>query len=207
MNPDETNRVINRLKHSYECKIDELQDRHRKELKVKNEEISLYKNCLFNMTEIATNLSKQKIEIISNNNHQIEVRAGSKSMSKSEASKYNQSQANIGNVVDQAQSGSKIEGIGVQHNYAPEQNLAKAAAEIQALLKELEKTYSTETTTGKMTIATQTIEQIDNDPKLTQRILSALKAGGTSALDSLLDHPAASFVISALDDWQQSKDN
>ena len=38
-------------------------------------------------------------------------------------------------------------------------------------------------------------------------INSALKVGGTSALDSLLDHPAASFAIAALEDWQQTKDN
>ena len=56
-------------------------------------------------------------------------------------------------------------------------------------------------------IATEAIQRIDNDPKLAPRILSALKAGGTSALDSLLDHPAASFVIGALEDWQQTQSN
>ncbi len=56
-----------------------------------------------------------------------------------------------------------------------------------------------------MAIATEAIERINNDPKLASRILSALKAGGTSALDSLLDRPAASFVIGALEDWQQTK--
>ena len=65
--------------------------------------------------------------------------------------------------------------------------------------------YPTNTTTGKMAIATKAIERIDNDPKLASRILSALKAGGTSALDSLLDHPAASFAIAVLEDWQQTK--
>ncbi len=54
-------------------------------------------------------------------------------------------------------------------------------------------------------IASQAIQRIDSDPKLTDRILSALKTGGISALDSLLDHPAASFVIAALEDWQQTK--
>jgi phosphoenolpyruvate-protein kinase (PTS system EI component) len=85
------------------------------------------------------------------------------------------------------------------------QSLAEAAAEIQALLKQLEQSYSADTTTGKMTIATKAIKHIDNDPKLTQRILSALKAGGISALEQLLNHPAASFFISALEDWQQNK--
>ena len=92
-------------------------------------------------------------------------------------------------------------------NEAEQQNLAQAAADIQALLKQLEETYPTDTTLGKVAIANEAIQHIDNDPKLTQRILSALKAGGTSALDSLLDHPAASFVIGALEDWQQTKNS
>ena len=90
-------------------------------------------------------------------------------------------------------------------NEAEQQNLAQAAADIQALLKQLEETYPTNTFSGKVAIANEAIQQIDNDPNLTSRILSALKAGGTSALDSLLDHPAASFVIGALEDWQQTK--
>ncbi len=85
------------------------------------------------------------------------------------------------------------------------QSLADAAKEIQALLKQLEQTYSTNTTTGKMNIATEAIKHIDNDPKLTRRIFSSLKAGGVSALEQLLNHPAASFFIAALEDWQQNK--
>jgi hypothetical protein len=85
------------------------------------------------------------------------------------------------------------------------QNLADAAAEIQQLLIQLEKSYSTDTTSGKMTVATEAIRHIENDPKLVKRILGALKSGGTQALSQFLNHPAASFVIGALEDWQKSK--
>ena len=102
-------------------------------------------------------------------------------------------------------SGDNIAGDKNTSNIYNSQDLTQAAADIQALLEQLEKTYSTNTTMGKMELATQAIQQIDNDPKLTSRILCAFKAGGISALDSLLDHPAASFVIGALDDWQQTK--
>lgn len=104
--------------------------------------------------------------------------------------------------------GTIIENVGRDVNqYAPEQkqDLATAAAEIQKLLEQLEKTYPTDTTTGKMTIATKAIEAIENNPTLMQRILSALKSGGTAALEQLLSHPAASFAIAALEDWQKSK--
>ncbi|MEC4813628.1 MAG: hypothetical protein SAK29_10220 [Scytonema sp. PMC 1069.18] len=55
--------------------------------------------------------------------------------------------------------------------------------------------------------ATQVIERIESDRALSQRVLSALKAGGTEALAQLLNHPAASFVIGALEDWQKTKDS
>ena len=85
------------------------------------------------------------------------------------------------------------------------QNLAEAAAEIQQLLEQLEKSYPTETTAGKMEVATQTIKCIENNPTLSKRILSALKTGGVKAFEQFLSHPAASFVIGALEDWQQTK--
>lgn len=81
--------------------------------------------------------------------------------------------------------------------------IAEIAAEIQSLLEQLEKFYSTETTTGKMKIATEAIECIDRDPNLAKPILSALKAGDISSLQQLLNHPAASFTIAALQDWQK----
>ncbi len=88
-------------------------------------------------------------------------------------------------------------------NEATSKTLVETAEEIQQLLEQLDKTYSTETTTGKMTIATEAINRIDNDPIAKQRVLSALKAGSIQALAQLLNHPAASFVIGALEDWQK----
>ena len=87
------------------------------------------------------------------------------------------------------------------------QNLAQAAAEIQALLEQLDKTYSTDTTKGKMELAASAIAQIDSNPTLTARILSALKVGSVKAFEQFLSHPAASFVIGALEDWQKTKEN
>ena len=89
-------------------------------------------------------------------------------------------------------------------NEAQKKNLAEAAAEIQQLLNQLSQTYPTSTTAEQMVVATEAIKRIESDPKLVERILSALKAGSISALEQLLNHPAASFVIAALEDWQKS---
>lgn len=98
-----------------------------------------------------------------------------------------------------------IEGDYYNNNPEQKQNLAKAAAEIQQLLETLDKTYPTDTTTGKMKVAAAAVEQIDTNPALSNRVLSALKAGGVSAVEQLLNHPAASFFIAALQECQQTK--
>ncbi|MDZ8258086.1 hypothetical protein [Nostoc sp. ChiQUE01b] len=102
----------------------------------------------------------------------------------------------------------RIEGDYIQGDYyaaSKQQNLAEAAAEIQKLLEQLDKSNTTDTTLGRMQVAAETIKAIENNPTLAQRITSALKAGGVQALAQLLNHPAASFVIGALEDWQKTK--
>ncbi len=102
----------------------------------------------------------------------------------------------------------RIEGDYIQGNYyaaSKQQNLAEAAAEIQKLLEQLDKSYPTDTTLGKMQVAAETIKAIENNPMRAELVTSALKAGGVQALAQLLNHPAASFVIGALEDWQKTK--
>ncbi|MEB3218169.1 MAG: hypothetical protein VKN72_18325 [Nostocales cyanobacterium 94392] len=91
-------------------------------------------------------------------------------------------------------------------NEAQSINLAEAAEEIQELLEQLDKTYDTNTTFGKMQVATETIKTIENNSDLKARIVSALKVGGVKAFEQFLSHPAASFVIGALEDWKKSND-
>jgi predicted transcriptional regulator len=100
------------------------------------------------------------------------------------------------------QSGAKVAGV---INEAEQRNLAEAAAQIQQLLEQLEKSYPANTTAGKMAIATEAIKQIEANPTLTGRVLSAIRAGSVSALESFLNHPAASFVIGGLQDWQETR--
>ncbi|RAM50627.1 MAG: hypothetical protein C6Y22_16295 [Hapalosiphonaceae cyanobacterium JJU2] len=103
----------------------------------------------------------------------------------------------------------RINGNYIQGNYyaaGQPQSLVEAVAEIQQLLEQLDKSYPSNTPIGKMAIATETINQIDSNPTLADRILRALKAGGVSAFEQFLNHPAASFVIKALEDWQNSKE-
>lgn len=99
------------------------------------------------------------------------------------------------------EGGAKVAGV---INEAEQRNLAETAKEIQQLLEQLDKSYSTDTTASKMAIATEAIKQIESNPTLLARLMSALKAGSVSALESALNHPAASFLIAALQDLQET---
>lgn len=114
--------------------------------------------------------------------------------------------ANVANFANQLADNARQQAN--QYNYAPEQRqtLAEAAAEIQKLLEQLSTTYPTNTVSGRMQLATEAINRIESNSSLMKRILSALKAGGISALEQSLNHPAASFVVTALEDWQKTKE-
>lgn len=94
---------------------------------------------------------------------------------------------------------SKIAGV---INEAKPQNLAEAAAEIQALISQLEQTYSTKTTAQQMTVATKAIEQIENNPNWKQKAISAFKQG---SLDAIASNPIGAFVVGAIQGWQESE--
>lgn len=59
--------------------------------------------------------------------------------------------------------------------------------------------------TDKATIAIKVISQIENNPLLMQQILSALKLNRAIVLGEL-NHPVASFTITALEEWHKTND-
>lgn len=112
--------------------------------------------------------------------------------------------ANIANFANQISDNASQQAN--QYNYSPEtKSLADAAKEIQALLDQLSQTHSTDTPVAKFALANEAIQRIDGNPSLAQRILSAISAGSTSALEQFLNHPAASFFISTLEDWKRNR--
>lgn len=131
--------------------------------------------------------------------------SSSESQSNLETYKNDLRGANVANFANQVTDNARQQAN--QYNYSLEQKktFTEAAKEIQELLEQLSQTYSTETVSGRMQLATEAVTRIEGNADLTQRVLSALQAGGVSALEQLLNHPAASFVIAALDDWEKTK--
>jgi hypothetical protein len=100
----------------------------------------------------------------------------------------------------------RIQGDYVQGNYyaaGQPQSLAQAAAEIQLLLKQLEQTYPTATTSQQMVVAAEAINQIENNPTMKQKVINAVKEGGLAAFEKAIDNPAGAFIAGAIKGWQE----
>jgi len=171
---------------------------YKSHLVAKDEQIGIYNQHNLSLEKIILALAKKPNHIdvvVPNSNSKLETSSDDKPK---ERLVYNFQGANISGDI-------------IMNNYAPEQkqSLAEAAAEIQQLLKQLDKTYSKDkiseemTTSEKMVLASEVIEQLENNPTLKNRLINSLKAGGSEALKELLNHPASSFIIGAIKGWQE----
>jgi len=95
--------------------------------------------------------------------------------------------------------------IGTQHNHAPEQNLADAAAEIQKLLDQLAKTNPTSTEAEKKIFVSTAINSIKNQPTLKDRTWGALKAGSIETIKAIANHPAVSIPVEVVRGWIEAE--
>jgi CHASE3 domain sensor protein len=100
----------------------------------------------------------------------------------------------------------QIKGSYIQGNYyaaGQPQSFAQAAAEIQELLKQLEQTYPTTTTSQQMVVAAEAINRIESSPTMKQKVINAVKEGGLAAFEKAIDNPAGAFITGAIKGWQE----
>ncbi|MEM8720930.1 MAG: pentapeptide repeat-containing protein [Cyanobacteria bacterium P01_G01_bin.39] len=83
------------------------------------------------------------------------------------------------------------------------QNLAEAAAEIRAFLKQLEATYPTDSTANQMVVAAKAVEKIEDNSTLKQKAISAVTEGGIAAFEKAIDNPAGAFIAGAVKGWKE----
>ncbi len=213
--------LINEIKQNYELKIQALQERieakqeqieaKQEQIEAKQEQIEAKNETIKNLNEriselkedlkffkdLVSNYSKQNPIININNEN---TTRNTKNMSDVYKSKYDQSHAQIGGIVDTAQTGSNQEIT--QNNYLSEQKqtLGEAAEEIQKLLKQLEETNPTATIEQQQAYVNAAIPN-----NLKSRCISALQAGWKEAVKEFLDNPYLNVGIAVLEDWQNSK--
>ncbi len=142
--------------------------------------------------------SQQEKAIASNQNYHIfiENNLGDKSMSNIQNNNF--SGATVGGGV----AGRNYTG-NVIHTYAAEQNLLKAAEQIQQILKQLEQSYPTTSLVEKATVAEKAIKQIESNPTLKARVLGALKSAGKEAFKEAVDHPLVNVLMAGIEGWQE----
>jgi hypothetical protein len=118
----------------------------------------------------------------------------------SDTSVTNNFHGNVGAV----QNGDRNVAHVTQNNYS-QQNLTDAAREIQQLLDQLAETYPTNTQSEKLAVVTKAVEKIENDPSWKNRVVSAIKSGGTEGLKELLDNPLANILLAVIEGWREAK--
>ena len=188
--PEDTNKadLESQFYERYEGELKRLEGVYQQQLQAKDREIDSYRRESANMTEIAKLLASRPITVeakaVAGDNIKQSGNFGIGHMSGGEI-----------------QSGAKVAGV---YNEAEKQNLQTAACEIQSLLDQLDKDYGNQTAVEKMAVATEIVKAVDKNTKL-KTLLTSLKSGSMAALDSFLDHPAASFVITFLDTWHQEQ--
>lgn len=141
--------------------------------------------------------SQQEKVLASSHNYQIMIEniVGGKSMSSLQNNDFRGASIG-GGVAGRDYTGDVI------HNHAAQQNLAKAAAEIQQLLKQLERSYPTETLTQKAVVAEEAIKRIENNPTLKERVIGALKSAGKEAFKEAVDYPLVNVLMAGIEGWQ-----
>ncbi len=126
------------------------------------------------------------------------------SMSSSKSQGNINQQGSFGIGVNQGEISENAKIVGV-YNESQRQELAETAKEIEALLNQLNQTYPSETKKEKRIFAAEAMDIIEQNPSLMQKLFSAAKAGSLAALESMLNHPAASFIIGALEELDESQ--
>jgi hypothetical protein len=98
-----------------------------------------------------------------------------------------------------------IQGSYIQGNYyaaGKPQSLVEAAAEIQALIKQLETTYPSDTPARDMVVAMEVVKQIETNSTIKQKVINSLKDATLAALEKAIDNPAGAFITTAIKSWQ-----
>jgi hypothetical protein len=102
-----------------------------------------------------------------------------------------------GNIADQVSHNARQQANQHIHFLSEqEQILAEAAAEIQQLLKQLEKTNPTPTEIQKIVYVND-----ETTPSFKRRVVGALQAGGESAIEEFLDNPYVNVTKAIVKGW------
>ncbi|HYX17730.1 MAG TPA: pentapeptide repeat-containing protein [Nostoc sp.] len=212
--------IENYLKREYDLALVAVEEKYKFHLQAKDEQIAIYRQQNTDLTEIVKSMAKRPIQNIIEVTGTMTNNQGGLSVGGSVNSNLNNVQGDNNKVVqgDTTVTGDRnintgggnynerIERDYIQGNYyaaGQPQSLAQAAAEIQQLLKQLEQTYPSTTTSQQMVVAAEAINRIESNPTLKIRVINAVKEGGLAAFEKAIDNPAGAFIVGAIKGWQE----
>lgn len=183
------------FKKNYESEtqalLENLEKRYILQLKVKDEELKLYRKQNASLENIVNTLASRPIGPF------IEVE--SKAVASEKFQENIQQSGTFGIGVNQGEV--EAEKIAGTTNEAQSKNLAETAAEIQQLLDKLSEKYPVTTQTEKMAIATRAMDEITTNVTLKQRIFNIQKSRSIEALKNAVNHPVFKIVLAGLQGW------
>ena len=94
----------------------------------------------------------------------------------------------------------------IQGNYyaaGQPQSLIEAASEIQALLKQLETSYPSDTPARDKVMAMKVVEHLESNPTMKQKVISGVIEGSLAAFEKAIDNPAGAFITEFIKSWKE----
>lgn len=104
--------------------------------------------------------------------------------------------SNIANLANKVTDHARQQANQHIHTSEQKQTLSEAAAEIQKLLKQLEKTNSAATDSEKVAYIND-----ETTPGFKRRVVGALQAGGETAIEEFLDNPYVNVGKAIVKGW------
>jgi len=99
-----------------------------------------------------------------------------------------------------------IQGSYIQGNYyaaGKPQSLVEAASEIQALIKQLETSYPSDTPERDKVVAKEVVKHLESNPTLKQKVIKAGTDATLAALEKAIDNPAGAFITGFIKGWKE----
>lgn len=112
-------------------------------------------------------------------------------------------QSNIGNFANEIKDNASQQ-TNMQINQQNNEEIKKLASELSDLLENLSEGCELQGSMEKRKVATKAVEHIQDDEGLMAKVSNAFQAGTLSSIEAQLDHPVASFLINAIQEFLEN---
>lgn len=187
--------IETKFKLKYETELKLLETKYRCELQAKDREIAIYKQQNADILELARLAASRPITV--------ETKAIVDQSKSDRVITIENNEIKGAAYSEETKGPIYTQGNTIYNEASAKSSLAEAAKEIQDLLKQLEATNLTTSTTEQMLVAAEAVKQIESDPTFKQKAINAAKSG---TLDFLKQTPIGVIVTAAIESWTNAEE-